>query len=250
MLAPLKTYFTSPSLAMDPECADRRVPGADGVVWLRGAFAHKHFHLAKRFHRELEILQHLCPSSYVAGPVDVDVENLIIVFPRYETDLMQCLLSDDAAGRMDRLLTATSLTKGVQYCHTVGLVHRDVKPENCLLSITGEATLCDFARARYAPEPIRVPFCGTQAYGAPEALAGHCCLANDIWSLGVVFYCMTERLYPFEDDVYPRAADVTFTAPAWQSEEGLRFCALIRALLMEEPLQRPDARECVRRLHE
>ena len=125
------------------------------------------------------------------------------------------------------------LASAVAHCHCAGLVHRDIKPENVLLDCDFTPVLCDFSRALFAPEPIFARFAGTYAYGAPEAKRGRCCTANDVWSLGIVFFCIVEMLFPFDSDdedvqlAFPRrspAAKLEFASARWRGlfEQALR----------------------------
>ena len=81
---------------------------------------------------------------------------------------------------------------GLDYAHSEGMIHRDVKPANVLLSRRGQAVLTDFGIAqiiggtRYT---VSGALMGTLHYMAPEqGLEGHCDARSDLYSLGIVFY--------------------------------------------------------------
>jgi serine/threonine-protein kinase len=87
---------------------------------------------------------------------------------------------------------AVQACAGLQHAHEAGLVHRDVKPGNLLLSETGVLKVADFGIAR-APESSRITqlgtILGTAAYLAPEQAAGEeVTAAADIYSLAAVLY--------------------------------------------------------------
>ena len=85
----------------------------------------------------------------------------------------------------------------VQYLHNKGIIHRDIKAENVLLSCNEEVKLCDFGWSIEDHEP-RTTFCGTVDYMAPEMVLskGHS-FELDIWALGVLLYEMLHGVSPF-----------------------------------------------------
>ena len=171
--------------------------GADAIVDLIGNFAKKKFKSANRYLHEILILKQLSWHPNIIRVITFEPNNLVINFPRYDCDLMMALLD----GRCLHTKTCiATLYDALEYCHYSLLVHRDVKPENILISHDNQAILCDFARARFAPRSLKINFDGTLIYGAPEALKGICNLKNDIWSFAIVIFCLIEKQMPFDED--------------------------------------------------
>lgn len=106
----------------------------------------------------------------------------------------------------DRAMSvADDLLRGLSRIHAAGIIHRDVKPQNVLVSPSGASKLTDFGIAGSQDEtarPRRHTTVGSAAYMAPEQALGHpVSPAADIYAVGVVLYEMlTGRLPFFGDD--------------------------------------------------
>ncbi|MBM3271183.1 MAG: serine/threonine protein kinase, partial [Candidatus Sericytochromatia bacterium] len=116
------------------------------------------------------------------------------------TSLREAL--DKAGGQLpaeQALDIVTQVGEALHHAHAEGVVHRDVKPENVMLS-GGRATLLDFGIAS-APEfrqSGHARNAGTARYIAPEALRGHETDArSDVFSLGVMAYELLTGSYPY-----------------------------------------------------
>jgi serine/threonine protein kinase len=97
----------------------------------------------------------------------------------------------------------------------VGLLHRDLTPDNLMVSPRGEVKVIDFGAARLADDPAAAPTMGGQtAYLAPERVRG---LAEDrrtdIYSLGVLLYEQATGRRPFEGDEATVAARIVEGCP-------------------------------------
>ena len=162
-------------------------------------------------------------------------------------DLMHRLMRDDGTVCAEKV--ARGLLRAVAHCHGASVVHRDLKPENVLLGASDDAVLCDFARSVVASEPLSLPFNGTYAFAAPEALQGRCMFANDLWSMGMVLFCLCERVMPWDDTVtaeqHLHAAHLNpeFDEEAWRATAVTRWLRpVVPALLDIDPSRRPSAR--------
>ncbi len=152
------------------------------------------------------------------------------------------------------------------YAHRNGVVHRDVKPENILLS-DGSAVVADFGiakaisasrdgdgDARHSSTLTAVgTSLGTPAYMAPEQATGDVVDHRaDLYALGVVGYEMLAGWAPFEG----RTAQQLLAAHATETPEPItrrrasvppRLAALIMRLLEKNPADRPQSAEELRR---
>jgi eukaryotic-like serine/threonine-protein kinase len=105
----------------------------------------------------------------------------------------------EAVSIMEPVLSALSAA------HRAGLVHRDVKPENILLSDDGLVKVADFGLARAVDSDAASTrtglMMGTVAYCAPEQIVhGHCDQRSDVYSAGIVFFELLTGQPPFRGD--------------------------------------------------
>ncbi|EDV29453.1 uncharacterized protein TRIADDRAFT_19575 [Trichoplax adhaerens] len=96
--------------------------------------------------------------------------------------------------------------QAVNFCHKHNCIHRDVKPENILITKTGVIKLCDFGFARVLnPGDDYTDYVATRWYRAPELLVGDTQYGPpvDVWAIGCVFAELLtgQALWPGRSDV-------------------------------------------------
>ena len=93
------------------------------------------------------------------------------------------------------------LVSGIGKCHSMKIVHRDLKCENLLLDSQSRLKISDFGFARRHEGKHLETYCGSYSYAAPEVIMGdpYNGEAADIWSMGVILYAMVVGRLPFKD---------------------------------------------------
>ncbi|XP_072180267.1 testis-specific serine/threonine-protein kinase 3-like [Diadema setosum] len=165
-------------------------------------------------------------------------------------DLLEYVQKKHALRDSEARAVFTQIISAVEYLHTNGIYHRDLKCENILLDWgpTGiTAKLSDFGFAREWNEAFKPcsTFCGSAAYASPEILQAipYDPYWADIWSLGVVLYIMITGRMPFDDSNIREALEdmhhnrLNFSRRRLVCIEVQR---LLRTILTYEPKQRPS----------
>jgi len=165
---------------------------------------------AERFQREIRFaarLQHphilTVLDSGRAGPYDAGVEYLWYTMPFVQGEsLRDRLVRERRLPLDDGLRIAREAARGLDYAHQQGVIHRDVKPENILLTRDGTTLVADFgiARATGATDGLTASgaLIGTAAYMSPEQTDDEEVDArSDLYSLATVLYEMLAGEPPF-----------------------------------------------------
>ncbi|WP_426989140.1 protein kinase domain-containing protein [Pseudarthrobacter sp. Y6] len=147
----------------------------------------------------------------------------------------------------DRTLSMIAQTaRALSAAHAQGLVHRDIKPGNLLITPDGRVKVTDFGIARLADQ---VPLTqtgqvmGTAQYLAPEQATGQTATgASDIYALGVIGYeCLTgHRPFSGESQIAIALAQVNDAPPPLPETLPKPVRALLMSMLAKDPKNRPE----------
>lgn len=102
----------------------------------------------------------------------------------------------------EALSIAIQVSRGIQAAHAKHIIHRDIKPQNIIISTDGKVKVTDFGIARAVSEhTIHSDVMGSVHYASPEqARNGYVSNRSDIYSLGIVMYEMVTGRVPFDGD--------------------------------------------------
>ncbi len=116
----------------------------------------------------------------------------------------------DGLGLEERVRVLRDVAEGVGHAHSRGVIHRDLKPDNVLLSNDGRPVVTDFGLATLTQGVTRLTrsgaLIGTPSFMAPEQVRGEnrkIVPATDVWSLGVMLYEALTGKLPFTGAVAP-----------------------------------------------
>ncbi len=187
--------------------------------------------------------------------------NVVGVYDFFEEDGRPCLVMELVPYRSlrDAIAAEGPLSPGqaarvglgvlaaIAATHEAGVLHRDVKPANILLSPDGRVILTDFGIAKAADSPTLTTsgvLIGSPSYIAPErARGGQAAAAADLWALGASLYAAVEGRPPFDrDGVLASLTAVVADDPDPPSHAGPLW-PVISGLLRKDPEARLNAAE-------
>ncbi|KAI9040272.1 putative calcium/calmodulin dependent protein kinase [Aspergillus affinis] len=150
----------------------------------------------------------------------------------YEDGLCRCWFRD--------------LILGIEYLHAQGIVHRDIKPDNCLVTSDDVLKVVDFGVSEMFEKDSDM-FTAKSA-GSPAFLPPELCVvkhgdvsgkAADIWSMGVTLYCLRYGKLPFEKQSIFELYDAIKNDPiACEGETDDNFKNLMTRILEKDPAKR------------
>ena len=187
--------------ARDPQI-DRLVAVKTVSLWGQEPEEEQEFRL--RFGNEAQAAGRLHhPGIISVFDVGEDPENQdpYIVLEYVSGESLQRVLAREKKLPLSKALKlAEELADALAYAHAQGVVHRDMKPANILVTEDGHAKIADFGIAKLNLAHFTIPgkVLGTPAYMAPEQLSGEGADGrSDLFSLGVILYVMVTGHSPF-----------------------------------------------------
>ena len=199
----------------------------------------------ERIKNEIKIITKLNhPNILKAFEVFDDETNYYIVMERpIRGDLFNYICSKGRLSMDEASFIFYQIVNGIQYLHKNKIVHRDMKPENIMLTKDMIVKIGDFGLSKYfkSNESRLKTNCGSPCYSAPEVLRGNRYKPQpvDLWGLGIILYCMVCGELPFEDereDILVRKVTLCkYTCPLFVSDI---FKSFFKKILCPNPNER------------
>lgn len=159
-----------------------------------------------KFQREIIVLRHLRHPNLVRLQEIIQNEKYIGIVLEYASggELFEYILQNKYLKDSSGCRLFAQLISGVDYLHSKGIVHRDLKLENLLLDKHKNIIITDFGFANvFNPDDVASGLpnadlmstsCGSPCYAAPELVVSqgkYCGRKVDVWSCGVILVCVT-----------------------------------------------------------
>lgn len=204
---------------------------------------------------EVRILKKLLGHPNVVKLLEV-FENKKYVFfvTEYATngDLLKYAKSTTLMPEKEAKYMFYQIAMGLRYIHSQNIIHRDVKLDNILIDEMNRCKICDFGVSRQIdPREIVNEQCGTPAYLAPEIIKdqGYKGFGADIWSLGVLLFCLLTGNMPFKaatiEELHQKITEGKYEFPETPklSKEAMD---LVSRMLVLDPEHRASIDEVVK----
>ena len=151
--------------------------------------------------REPRLLAALDHPNVVSITTAEKQENIFFIVMEYvEGQNLEDIIADDGALDTDRAIDYShQIALALDHAHRQGVIHRDLRPPNVLVSRSGVLKVADFGTSRFLEVAAHgTTVIGSPPYMAPEQFDGRAVLSSDIYSLGVTMYQMLTGVLPYD----------------------------------------------------
>ena len=157
---------------------------------------------------EPRLLASVSHPNIVAITTAEKQDNVFFIVMEYvQGETLENIIALKGALDLNRALDFTcQICNGVDHAHRQGVIHRDLRPANVLITENDMVKVADFGTSRFLEIAAHgTTVIGSPPYMAPEQFHGKAVFASDIYSLGVTMYQMLTGILPYDT---PSPADV------------------------------------------
>lgn len=202
--------------------------------------------------REIQILKAMNHPNIVKLNETFETNTHIVLSMEHITGvLLSTLLKSIPNCRLPEIearIIFKQVLNGVEYCHSQGVAHRDIKLENIIIA-EKTVKLIDFGFSTFSRTPTKIKlYCGTPSYMAPEIVQKieyNGCF-SDIWALGVMLYTMLSGCFPFigstDAELVENINEGKYVIPIYFSDKVTTF---IGEMIKVNPEDRITARDAL-----
>ena len=150
--------------------------------------------------REPRLLASLSHPNIVTVLTAERQDNVFFIVMEYVPgDTLETIIEREGALDLARVLDYTcQICNAIDHAHRHGVIHRDLRPGNVLVTEQGIAKVADFGTSRFLEIAAQgTTVIGSPPYMAPEQFQGKAVFASDIYSLGVTMYQMLTGVLPY-----------------------------------------------------
>ncbi|ROR02980.1 serine/threonine protein kinase [Desulfosoma caldarium] len=198
--------------------------GSFGEVWLLREKSGHHLAVAKIPHEEKLNRKFLVEAAILGRLKDhpnavklldvVKSGGKVVLIQEYVSGKSLQELLDEGLDALRKEKYYLQLLDVVAYAHRHHIMHRDIKPDNIVITPEGVLKLLDFGTAKdVMRRSISSTVIGSRPYMAPEQIMGRSRLASDVWALGVILYALTTEFLPFYSENEKELMDLILESP-------------------------------------
>ena len=181
-----------------------------------------------------------------------------IVMELVQGRLLKDVLAEGPLSVADAVRDVDGILEALEYAHRAGVVHRDIKPGNVMVTPEGQIKVMDFGIARAVSDSSATmaettAIIGTASYLSPEQAKGDPVDARaDLYSVGIVLYELLTGVPPFRADsplalAYQHVSEAPRPPSELRGEVPRSIDALVLRALAKDPSQRPQTAADFRR---
>ena len=151
--------------------------------------------------REPRLLAALDHPNIVSITTAEKQDNIFFIVMEYVPgETLETVIATGGRLEIDRGLDyAIQITRAVEHAHAQGVIHRDLRPANVLVSESGTLKVADFGTSRFLEIAAHgTTIIGSPPYMAPEQFRGEAVFASDLYSLGITVYQMLTGVLPYD----------------------------------------------------